>query len=160
MLLCGAFHCERLVDGTALLSRKPRGGDHDWTTAGPEAPLGSHFGKLGGELRPMGREPCTGRPACSFPHLTLCPWVADRSELETAYLVGLLPDFIFPGSDGLADPREVIDGIYLELREAVACPCATVSPPLISGSELGGQGPSKGQTCPEGSGGRPRAQAH
>lgn len=87
-----------------------------------------------------------------FPHLMSCPRVADRSVLETAYLVGLLPDLIFPGSDRLADPREVIDGIYLELREAIACPCATVSPPLISGSELGGPGPSKSQPCPEGSG--------
>lgn len=69
-----------------------------------------------------------------FPHLTLCPRVADRSVLETAYLVGLLPDLVFPGNDRLADPREVIDGIYLELREAIACPCATVSPPLIAQS--------------------------
>ena len=35
----------------------------------------------------------------------------------------------------------MIDGIYLELHEAVALPCVTFFPPWISGSELGGSGP-------------------
>lgn len=86
-----------------------------------------------------------------FLHLTLCSRVTDRSERETGYLVGLLSNLIFPGSDRLADPREVIDGIYLELHEAVARPCVTFFLPWISGSELGGPGPpsaSHGQRAP------------
>lgn len=159
MSLCGAFHCVRLVGGTALLSGKARGGDHGRTAAGPRAPLGRHSGKLGGELRPMGRvaRHRQARLLVSTLDLVLS---GHRQERETGYLVGFLSNLIFPGSDRLADPREVIDGIYLELHEAVARPCVTFFPPWISGSELGGgTRASKCQPCPKGSGECPRAQA-
>lgn len=63
--------------GTALLSRKPRGGDSDQPKAGPQRPSWAAISESRGgrrepsgcgDVRPGG-EPGTGRPARSFLHL-------------------------------------------------------------------------------------------